>query len=61
MESNIFELMTATDVAKLLKVSTQTLANWRSSGLGPPFHKIGGSVRYELTDIKEFVAQGRAA
>ncbi|HCD06458.1 MAG: DNA-binding protein [Methylophaga sp.] len=53
--------MTAADVAQLLKVSTQTLANWRSSGQGPNFHKVGGSVRYELADIKEFVAKGRAA
>lgn len=58
---NIFKLLTAADTAEILKISPRTLANWRSSGLGPNFHKVGGSVRYELADIKEFVAKGRAA
>jgi hypothetical protein len=38
------------EAAKRIKVSEQTLANWRSAGTGPPYRKLspgrGGRVRY---------------
>ena len=37
--------------------STGTLANWRSTGGGPPFVKIGGRVVYKLADLKEWEHQ----
>ncbi|GAB3863196.1 hypothetical protein GCM10028801_30250 [Nocardioides maradonensis] len=33
-------------------VSTKTLANQRSLGLGLPFHHMGRAVRYALSDIE---------
>ena len=34
-------LLKPTEMAKALKVSESTLAQWRSSGLGPVFIKLG--------------------
>jgi hypothetical protein len=38
------------EVAAVLRVSEQTLANWRSAGTGPPYRKLSagrsGLVRY---------------
>lgn len=34
------------------RINVRTLANWRSSGNGPPFVKIGGAVLYRYRDIE---------
>jgi hypothetical protein len=34
------------------RISVRSLEKWRSLGKGPPFVKIGGCVRYKLTDIE---------
>jgi hypothetical protein len=35
-------------IEQVLGVPVGTLRNWRVSGRGPPFSKLGASVRYEL-------------
>jgi len=35
-------------------VSLKTLANWRSTGEGPAFTKVGSRVFYRLTDVLEW-------
>jgi hypothetical protein len=35
-------------IERVLGVPVKTLRNWRVSGRGPPFSKLGASVRYEL-------------
>ena len=50
------ELMTANDVADVLGLSTGTLANWRSLGLGPTYVKLGGRVRYRASGVNSWVA-----
>lgn len=35
------DLLTPTELAAMLGMSTRTLANWRSAGKGPAFLKIG--------------------
>jgi hypothetical protein len=35
-------------IERMLGVPVKTLRNWRVSGRGPPFSKLGASVRYEL-------------
>jgi len=35
-------------------VSVRTLANWRSVGKGPRYVKIGGRVRYRLSDVEAY-------
>lgn len=36
------------------RISTRTLANWRSQGGSLPFVKIGGTVMYRLSDVIEW-------
>lgn len=44
------------DVAALLGVPISTLANWRSSGYGPPYLRVGKYVRYRLVDVEAWIA-----
>lgn len=39
------------DAAERLGVQRGTLDNWRWNGAGPPFIKVGGRVRYRLSDL----------
>lgn len=36
------------------KVNVRTLANWRSSGVSPPFTKVGGRILYPLNELIEW-------
>lgn len=36
------------------QITTRTLANWRSAGIGPPFTKVGGRILYPVNDILEW-------
>lgn len=49
------ELLTASDVARTLGLSTGTLANWRSIGMGPAFVKVGGRVRYRASSVNTWL------
>lgn len=33
------------------QVKVRTLNNWRQTGGGPPYVKVGGSILYKLSDI----------
>jgi excisionase family DNA binding protein len=49
-------LLTPTQVAEQLSVSTGTLAVWRCNGTCQiPYIKIGRSVRYKAADIEAFL------
>jgi hypothetical protein len=36
------------------KIAVRTLNNWRQSGNGPPFVKIGGSILYKLSELLQW-------
>lgn len=38
------------------RIAVRTLNNWRTSGTGPPFVKIGGAVLYKLGDVLKWEA-----
>lgn len=44
-------LITEQQAADLFGLSVKTLRNWRLSGAGPSYLKIGRSVRYCVSDI----------
>lgn len=48
-------LLTEIDAADRLAVSVRTLQQWRVSGGGPRFAKIGRCVRYRETDLEGFI------
>lgn len=35
-------------------ISVRTMANWRTSGCGPRYFKLGGRVLYKISDIEDF-------
>ena len=44
-------LITEAELAILWNVSPSAIQHWRSSGVGPRYKKIGGKVRYLVSDI----------
>ena len=48
------KVLTPTQLAKRLGCTVKTLANWRSLGKGPPYHRLiarGNPVQYALEDV----------
>ena len=52
-------LMTEKEVATRLNISVKAAQDWRCSGKGPPYVKLGtgpkAAVRYRCSDIEEFI------
>ena len=53
--TNSIEFLTENQVAQRLNVSIATVRRWRMRNLGPPFKKIGASVRYATDELKSWV------
>lgn len=49
------KLLTTKEVADILKLSEQTIAQWRSEGRGPEWLKIVGVVRYEEEAVRSWI------
>ncbi len=49
--------LTRPEVAKRLRISRQTLAQWGSQGRGPKYAKFGRQVRYRVEDVEAYEAQ----
>ena len=45
------------EASEKLHVATQTLRNWRHQRKGPPYLKIGRSVRYSLEDLAKYIEE----
>jgi hypothetical protein len=50
-------LLTEKQAANALAVSVVMLRKWRLRGGGPPFAKLGRSVRYRVQDLEDFAAR----
>lgn len=52
-------LLTTTEAAEALRLSTKQLEHYRGTGEGPPYIKLAeaqsGSVRYRLSDLKAWL------
>lgn len=49
--------MTPQELARRLRLSTGTLANWRARGEGPKFMKIGKKVLYPVDEVSAYEQQ----
>lgn len=53
------DLLTTKEAARVLKIGPGTLANYRVSGGGPPFYKLGhgrrAPVRYRRRDLHQWL------
>jgi excisionase family DNA binding protein len=54
------ELLTAMEVAKLLKISLSGVRRLQQ-GRRIPFIKVGGSIRFSKSDVLSFLAAARVA
>lgn len=52
------ELITANQFAKLLSISERTLYRLKSTGQLPAPIVLGGSVRWRLTEVRDWIANG---
>lgn len=48
-------LLTPRQAAERLAIAGHTLARWRLEGGGPPYVKVGASVRYDAQDLDAFI------
>lgn len=53
--ATLSELVTERQVSERWNVSLNTLRYWRSVGEGPPYVKIGRSVRYNVTALERYL------
>lgn len=53
------KLLDDVGAAKILKVSPQTLRNWRCQRRGPAYIRVGRLVRYKPEDLAEFLNAAR--
>jgi len=47
------------EAAKFLRLSPQTLRNWRTQSRGPAYIKAGRAIRYSSEDLKTYMDQNR--
>jgi hypothetical protein len=56
MAEPIDRMLTTPEAADRLGLAPGTLENWRCARRGPPFHKIGGAVRYSEGGLAAYKA-----
>ena len=49
------QYLTAEQVAEMMGLSPETLAQWRSQGRGLPYLKIERAVRYDPADVQAYL------
>ena len=50
-------LLDEKELAERLSVSVSTVRNWRYTYQGPPVTKVGRSVRYDLSECENWLAE----
>jgi Helix-turn-helix domain len=53
------QLLTSKQVASILNIPEGTLRYWRNIGIGPVWHKLEGSIRYDDRDVAVYVESSR--
>jgi DNA-binding transcriptional MerR regulator len=52
-------LLTTKSLAEMISVPEGTVRYWRNAGLGPPWIKLEGSIRYAEEDVLEYINRNR--
>lgn len=47
--------LTPDQVEEIYNIPKQTLANWRSLKVGPPYSKAGRRILYRIKDLEDFL------
>jgi DNA-binding transcriptional MerR regulator len=53
------KLLTTKSVSEMLSVPIGTIRYWRKVGLGPPWIKMEGSIRYTEQDVLRYIERNR--
>jgi Helix-turn-helix domain len=53
------QLLTGKQLGLILGIPEGTLRYWRNVGLGPVWHKLEGSIRYDVRDVEAYVESNR--
>ena len=53
------KLLNTDQAAEYMRISPRTLQDWRLSGNGPRFHKLGRLVRYGISEIDSWLVQNQ--
>jgi predicted DNA-binding transcriptional regulator AlpA len=61
MTSETGTLLTTSETADRLGIRSELLAQWRYQRTGPPFHRLGRLVRYDLNEIDAWLEDQRVA
>ena len=51
------QLLTESEAAEFLRLKPKTMARWRWAGTGPIYRKIGGAIRYAVTDLERYLEE----
>lgn len=54
-------MFTVKEAAEYLGVSHITLNRWRCTGESPIFAKMGGAVRYQKSDLDDYIASRKVS
>jgi hypothetical protein len=54
-------LLTRSETARYLRISIPTLERWAKLSIGPRLIRIGGSVRYPLSGVRQYAQTGDRA
>ena len=49
------QFLSTKELSKVLDIPEGTLRQWRCSGVGPKWHKLRGSVRYDMDHVDRFI------
>lgn len=49
------KLLSTKEVSSILDLPESTLRYWRCAGLGPPYVRLGGRIRYDEADVNAYV------
>jgi predicted DNA-binding transcriptional regulator AlpA len=55
LEVTVKRLLKSTELAEAFGLEDNTLRIWRARGEGPPYYKIGKSVRYDEERVREWL------
>lgn len=50
-------LLSVRELADYLGVATSTLYSWRTRGEGPPGYRVGGQLRFRLSEVDAWIAK----
>jgi predicted DNA-binding transcriptional regulator AlpA len=57
--TDLSAIVTEKEAARFLSMSFRTLQSWRSERKGPPYLKLGRSIRYRMSDLLAWTEKGR--